>query len=83
MFGPVPKGPSEGGEVLVNNNKNKFPALSGYMSNTVHKTEERSFQEERRDVMTMNKFFAGLIALVAGRCPLGWECLRNQGLYHR
>jgi hypothetical protein len=66
MFGPVPKGPSEGGEVLVNNNKNKFPALSGYMSNTVHKTGERSFKEERRDVMTMNKFFTGLIALVAG-----------------
>ena len=50
----------------MNNNKNKFPALGGYMSNTVHKTGERSFKEERRDVMTMNKFFTGLIALVAG-----------------
>jgi hypothetical protein len=66
MFGPVPKGPSEGGEVLVNNNKNKSPVPGGYMSNTIHKTGERSFKEERRDVMTMNKFFTGLIALVAG-----------------
>jgi len=36
------------------------------MSNTRHKKEERRFQEERRDVMTMNKMFAGLIAFVAG-----------------
>ena len=50
----------------MNNNKNKSPVPGGYMSNTIHKTEERSFQEERRDVMTMNKFFTGLIAFVAG-----------------
>ena len=50
----------------MNNNKNKSPVPGGYMSNTIHKTEERSFQEERRDVMKMNKIFAGLIAFVAG-----------------
>ena len=66
MFGPARKELYEGSEVLVNNNKNKSPVPGGYMSNTTHKTEERSFQEERRDVMKMNKMFTGLIALVAG-----------------
>ena len=66
MFGPALKGPSEGGEVSVNNNENKSPAFGEHMNNTVQKTEERSFQEERRDVMKMNKMFAGLIAFVAG-----------------
>ena len=51
---------------MVNNNKNKFPAFGKHMNNTTHKTEERSFQEERRDVMKMDKLFAGLIAFVAG-----------------
>ena len=67
MFGPDPKGPHEGGAVLVNNNKNKSLVPGGYMSDTIHKTEGRRFQEEeRRDVMNMKKMFAGLIALVAG-----------------
>ena len=51
---------------MENNNINKSPAIDGYMNNTLHKKEERRFQEERRDVMKMNKMFAGLIAFVAG-----------------
>ena len=51
----------------MNNNKNKSPVpLVEYMSNTTHKKEERRFQEERRDVMKMDRFFTGLVALVAG-----------------
>ncbi len=50
----------------MNNNKNRFLAFGKHMNNTTDKTEERSFQEERRDVMKMDKMFAGLIALVAG-----------------
>ncbi len=60
---PVP------GEYMSNttHKKNKSPVPGEYMSNTTHKTEERRFQEEeRRDVMKMNKMFAGLIAFVAG-----------------
>ena len=50
----------------MNNNIHKSPALDKDMSNTTHKTAERRFQEERRDVMKMDKLFAGLIAFVAG-----------------
>ena len=35
-------------------------------NNTTDKTEESRFQEERRDVMKMDKLFAGLIAFAAG-----------------
>ncbi len=66
MFGRAPQGPYEGGEVSVNNNINKSPVVGEQMSNTTHKTEERRFQEERRDVMKMDRFFTGLVALVAG-----------------
>ena len=51
---------------MENNNTNKSPVIGGYMNNTTHKTEERRFQEERRDVMKMDKLFAGLVAFVAG-----------------
>ncbi len=51
----------------MNNNINRSPVVGEYMNNTTHKTEEkRSFQEERRDVMKMDRFFTGLVALVAG-----------------
>ena len=66
MFGRARHGPYEGGAVLENNNTNKSPVIGEYMNNTKHKKEERRFQEERRDVMKMDKMFAGLIAFVAG-----------------
>ena len=50
----------------MNNNTNKSPVVGEQMNNTTHKTEERRFQEERRDVMKMDRFFTGLVALVAG-----------------
>ncbi len=83
MFGPDRKGPYEGGEVLANTNENKSPVPGGYMSNTTHKTEERSFQEERRDVMKMNKMFTGLIALVAGVALSAGSAFATKGYYHR
>lgn len=50
----------------MNNNTNRSPVVGEQMNNTTHKTEERRFQEERRDVMKMDRFFTGLVALVAG-----------------
>ena len=66
MFGRARMGRVKEARLLANTNKNRSPVIGGYMSNTTHKKEERRFQEERRDVMTMNKMFAGLIAFVAG-----------------
>ena len=50
----------------MNNNMNKSPVSGKRMNNTIDKKEERRFQEERRDVMKMDKMLAGLIAFVAG-----------------
>ena len=79
MFGRAPQGPYEGGEVSVNNNTNRSPVVGEYMNSTTHKTEERRFQEERRDVMKMDRFFTGLVALVAGLALSAGSALATKG----
>ena len=61
------------------NTKNKTLILDKHMNNTINKIEERRFQEERRDVMKMNKFFTGLVAFMAGFALSAGSALATKG----
>ena len=64
---------------MESNNTNRSSAIGKHMSNTLHKIEERRFQEERRDVMKMNKMCAGLVALVAGMALSAGSAFATKG----